>query len=120
MSVVTRYGFNAFYYLPLLLPEQANVPELKGFIVSNLQLSTDKAPNTETYFRTLICFYDCVVCFLRVLVVMLGKEELIPRKTGRPARRSNQRWNTGGFAAESNTPLRSNDNFSTYTLASDD
>ena len=59
-SVVICYGFNAFYYLPMLLPEQVNVPGLKSFIVSNLQLSTSKVPNTKTYFHSLICFYDWV------------------------------------------------------------
>ena len=60
-AVIMRYGSNAFYYLPLLKPDQVNSDNLKSYIISNLNLITSKVPNTETYFRKLVCFYDWIV-----------------------------------------------------------
>ena len=61
-AVVIRYGFNAFYYLPMLLPKQVNVPDLKSYIVSNLQLSTDKSHQHGNVFSQphLLLRLDCV------------------------------------------------------------
>lgn len=59
-AVLIFYGYNAFYYLPLLRKDQVNVADLHKYIVSNLNLMSDRAVNTQTYFRGLICFYDWV------------------------------------------------------------
>lgn len=60
LGVQLRYNANSFLYMPLLRKDQVNLDELEKYITPNMKLINDKAPNTQTYFRSLICFYDWV------------------------------------------------------------
>ena len=53
-----RYSGNSFLYVPLLRKDQVTIDDLEKYLLPNMKLINDKAPNTQTYFRSLICFYD--------------------------------------------------------------
>ena len=57
-GIMLRYSGNSFLYVPLLRKDQVTIDDLEKYLLPNMKLINDKAPNTQTYFRSLICFYD--------------------------------------------------------------